>query len=428
MFCMSKKIFGFISSIYLIFNIQLNIFPDGIGKLVYHLYPVIIILLCPSAVFFVYKFFNKTIYLKYAFVIFVFCFSWAVWIFAYNLKDISFIVYLLNTVSSLLRFIALAILMKICFPRDKVFVSFSNMFIFCNIIYVLSSIILLLDANIKDIWSSLIIVDVDLIENKGDLLLNSTRYGLAGYSGFNNTIFCSIAVWLSLYLAESKVGIRNFLYTMCVGILLCGNMMYGRSGLIISIFMLVFFFFHKFSIRKLVAVTSLIGFSSICLYGIVLYSDINPLVSTWVTWIMEPLNAFGTEIEHGRISFGDSGNELVDNMYFLPSDDLTIFFGDGMYTTESGGYYMSTDSGFMRQMLYFGIIGMTLSYGTMFFMLLSLYYFLKKNLYYAQGYCSLFLIMFIFMELKGMVYNLYFGVLVGLIVSMMLDFINTEER
>lgn len=54
--------------------------------------------------------------------------------------------------------------------------------------------------------------------------------------------------------------------------------------------------------------------------------------------------------------FTTSSTATLSNMYFeVPVS--TFFFGDGWYTTASGSYYMGTDAGYMRNILFFGIIG-----------------------------------------------------------------------
>lgn len=51
-----------------------------------------------------------------------------------------------------------------------------------------------------------------------------------------------------------------------------------------------------------------------------------------------------------------STDTLFNKMYFeVPLD--TFFIGDGLYTNPDGSYYMNTDAGYMRNILYFGIIG-----------------------------------------------------------------------
>lgn len=66
-----------------------------------------------------------------------------------------------------------------------------------------------------------------------------------------------------------------------------------------------------------------------------------------------------------------SSLEGLQNMYFYPDGDL--IFGHGKYTNESGGYYLGTDAGYMRFLLYFGGVGSLLIYGVFIFPILYVY-------------------------------------------------------
>lgn len=62
--------------------------------------------------------------------------------------------------------------------------------------------------------------------------------------------------------------------------------------------------------------------------------------------------------ENGAIET-TSTDHLFNDMYF-PITLSTFFFGDGLYTGYDGAYYMHTDSGYMRNILYMGIGGLVL--------------------------------------------------------------------
>lgn len=66
--------------------------------------------------------------------------------------------------------------------------------------------------------------------------------------------------------------------------------------------------------------------------------------------------------------FTTSSTDVLSSMYF-PISFKTFIVGDGWYTSETGGYYMSTDAGYMRNLLFFGIIGalVLLAYQLQFF-------------------------------------------------------------
>lgn len=54
-----------------------------------------------------------------------------------------------------------------------------------------------------------------------------------------------------------------------------------------------------------------------------------------------------------------SSTETLSNMYF-PLNLQQLAIGDGLYTTASGGYYLGTDAGYMRTILFFGVFGLLL--------------------------------------------------------------------
>lgn len=60
-------------------------------------------------------------------------------------------------------------------------------------------------------------------------------------------------------------------------------------------------------------------------------------------------------------SFSVSSLETLEQMYFIPDDDVWLF-GTGHYTSADGSYYMNTDAGYMRFLLFFGAIGSAFIY------------------------------------------------------------------
>lgn len=58
----------------------------------------------------------------------------------------------------------------------------------------------------------------------------------------------------------------------------------------------------------------------------------------------------------GRGFTTTSTDELFGNMYFK-LDIQTLLLGEGHFTDEFGGYYMRTDAGYMRSVLYWGVWG-----------------------------------------------------------------------
>jgi hypothetical protein len=114
--------------------------------------------------------------------------------------------------------------------------------------------------------------------------------------------------------------------------------------------------------------------------------------------ITERLIPFAFEIfinlfERGELTA--SSLEATQEMYF-PVSESTFWFGDGRWSSLPGksyGYYMHTDAGYMRQMLFYGVVMSVLFYSVYLVMLAHDY------LYHAKA------------EVKGL--NLVLGVLVA---------------
>ena len=67
-----------------------------------------------------------------------------------------------------------------------------------------------------------------------------------------------------------------------------------------------------------------------------------------------------------------SGISALDDQIWLPPDG-TLIFGDARFKNEYGGYYENTDVGYMRYILYFGIIGLILHFVIIFSTFTSLF-------------------------------------------------------
>lgn len=101
-------------------------------------------------------------------------------------------------------------------------------------------------------------------------------------------------------------------------------------------------------------------------------------------------------------------------MLFIPSNK-TLVFGDGYYTNSTtNSYYMETDSGLMRQLLFWGVIGTSVSYGCVLILFSSF-----KDKYKMLS--IILLLGFIIFEIKGEVYYEYIPLLVVFIQMILLE-------
>lgn len=97
-------------------------------------------------------------------------------------------------------------------------------------------------------------------------------------------------------------------------------------------------------------------------------------------------------IKDGKGFNTTSTTKMFDNMYFSVNAD-TLILGDGKYTNEDGSYYMNTDVGYMRNILFFGLIGIS-------FMILyqSLFFLWSKE---ARSSSLIFFMYILIIHLKG---------------------------
>ncbi|WP_153045493.1 hypothetical protein [Marinobacter salexigens] len=75
----------------------------------------------------------------------------------------------------------------------------------------------------------------------------------------------------------------------------------------------------------------------------------NESIQRYIFYVFQPVDHF---LRTG--SFEVSSLKGLNNMYYYPGDK-TFIFGDGRYSSDSGGYYGSVDAGYMRYILYGGV-------------------------------------------------------------------------
>ena len=105
---------------------------------------------------------------------------------------------------------------------------------------------------------------------------------------------------------------------------------------------------------------------------------------------------------------GHSGDEMVD-MYWLPRQDSTVFFGDGMYQLSDGSFYGHTDVGFMRHMLFYGVFGELVGYASLIILMYVLYSIaIDTGMKLLKILSVSVLFLAVFFEVKGTSYNIFF--------------------
>lgn len=121
-------------------------------------------------------------------------------------------------------------------------------------------------------------------------------------------------------------------------------MISGRSFLL---FAAISIFISGFNLKLIIA--SLIA--AISIYFIAVNFQDNIYIYHALEPIINYINDKGLQ--------SSSSDNLINNMLIFPSDKQ-ILVGDGIYTNDDKSYYMHTDSGYLRQIFYGGILYLSL--------------------------------------------------------------------
>jgi hypothetical protein len=266
---------------------------------------------------------------------------------------------------------------------------------------------MLLNPSFKEFWKTVIYTS-ESSERLTDEIMYVSRFGLAGFSGFPATFMCSTGVIFSLYMILR--GYNQIAYFSKMILNLLGNFFYGRVGMLCS-FACIFLFIMYYIIRKKNMKMFMVSiFLALVIFIVLsqLYS-INPMVKSWINWAFGP---FRNLINSGK--FGTASSDtLIQEMYFMPSNK-TLLFGDGRYM-DNNRYYMHTDAGFMRLLLYAGVFVQSILYISILSLLIGVCRSLKNIS--KLGYIFIFMLLgfeFLFFEFKGEIYFRFFSVLLPL--------------
>lgn len=250
----------------------------------------------------------------------------------------------------------LAICVRICKTEgeDELSEKFMRIFIYAMVLYVFSSII----AIVFPPYREFILKTVSMSDYaRGVIQVEKyrTRIGFAGLSVYSSGIKCALANLFVLFFAFKSLRERkkiSFKIWFSYVLTILGEFLYSRTSLLLSIILFVVFVFLV--LTKLGRVTLFLKFVLlgvfIVLFAILLIGQFEGDNAS-LAWQLEVL----VNMLNGR-GFNATSLNIMKRMAFVPSIP-TLLFGDGRYAGVNGGYYMSTDLGYMRSILYYGLFG-----------------------------------------------------------------------
>lgn len=129
----------------------------------------------------------------------------------------------------------------------------------------------------------------------------------------------------------------------------------GRTGLIGVALSFTIFLFSFAKVRKnvlkytlILIFTPYIAYESLSYISPGVYKSMNEKLLPWA------FEAYYNYMESGSLTT-ESSDYLIENFYF-DVNESTLLFGDGRYR-DGNEYYMDTDAGYMRHVLFFGLLG-----------------------------------------------------------------------
>lgn len=185
--------------------------------------------------------------------------------------------------------------------------------------------------------------------------------GLSGSIAFGLAITMGLLSYVFIYWISTLSKLSSIIKSLFFLLIIIASLSAGRTSILAfimgGIFLLIKFK-KLFLLRKITKYTC-IFLSLIAITVTLLMNDtsLNNTLTRYSNYAFQPIVNY---FDHG--SFSVSSTERLKEMYFFPDKESTIIIGDGRYSDKNGAYYMDTDSGYLRFMLYFGILGSVIPY------------------------------------------------------------------
>ena len=276
------------------------------------------------------------------------------------------------------------------------------------LITVLQSIIILgmfVNPVVKAFFFSLLRDADDRI--KQNLISHGFRFlGFSFGSSWDLSLIQSVGVMsiaLLLKLDKSEISLKNVMFFLIISL---SVFLAGRTGIFGIFFALIIIIIPikkkeipLYRFLKFGSIFSVITFSLFFLIRSFVPAEVADIVKENVLpWAIEVFKN-----DNGVVFETKSTNELK-TQYFVPAAN-TFLFGDGYYINPSDPnfYYMDTDGGYMRHILFYGIVGtglMVVIYLVLFSQMLKFSYGLHKSLA-VKIYIFLLGVYFLFAHIKG---------------------------
>ena len=320
----------------------------------------------------------------------------------------------------IIKYLFLVVIFRKYVYKKELFEEFTNYFIGAVSLYSLVSMLSSLFKPLRYLMVRIIYLSNDDVINlqRGEYY---TRFGWTGWSGYNETFICTLAVVLAcIMILKSNEFRKQSRYLIAMVLPIIGNAMFGRIGLLVSIICVVITslcVIFQGNVKYIIMVTSM---SIIAIILFIILKQKMEILQNWYKWVFSAFEAYR---KTGKF-YDNMGTieHLTTDMYWMPKP-ITFWLGDGRYTNADGGYYLHTDSGIMRPILYYGFLNYMFS---LVGVILSVLEFTKKIMI-ENSKSSIITVIFIIciaiglFEFKGESLWMFIGVMIPLVCLMNLS-------
>lgn len=311
-----------------------------------------------------------------------------------------------SSIQLIITHLALTILFVRLYKEEATFNKLAYFYLLTCCLYLVTTFILVLIPSLKEAWISNLYISETDIEHLSKPQYAS-RVGIDGFSGFKQTFKFSVGIVLAVYMMIDKIKKFkrvNWMEYIILVMLVSGTLLYGRIGSVVAAIALVVLICYYFTKPRALNVAFGIILSGIIMLMLIflLSSVIDPL-RTWMEWAFELFISFFRSGE-----FTSTSTEILfEKMYFVP-DIKSFFVGNALFTDPvTGSYFMGTDVGILRSILFYGILPTAVIYS----LVLHLIGKVSHHLNRSKLFFFLMTTLFIVFEIKGGVYHYMFPTL-----------------
>lgn len=196
--------------------------------------------------------------------------------------------------------------------------------------------------------------------------------GLSG-GGAVFSLIQAIGVWNTflLYLNKEKINYKLVGAIQLISIILC-----GRTGIVFLISTTLFYIIFnikKIKINKKKFNIKNINIYFISLLGIIILFGILIMKNLKIQFLLYHSFENFINLISGNGFTTSSSTHLFKEMLIFPNNLKTLLFGDGWQQIGNGLNYMGTDSGYMQNIYFWGLLGSIFYYGIWIYIFHQLY-------------------------------------------------------